>query len=87
MIHKVIDYVFGEKVANSKTRHRPSWLPKHFDKRWFNGKLAVMDLPPYKPPYRRYINLKAWIDTDVYHRVVMIEVDFDKRDVSIETYK
>lgn len=79
--------IIGDKRASSETRHRPKWWPKHFDKRWLDERVAVMDLPPYKPPYRRYIKLKAWVSTDRFHRVAIAEVDLDERSFEVDVYR
>jgi len=90
ILAKAADYLLGEKVGNSDTRHRPSWLPRRFDKRWLDERLAVMTLPPYKPPYQRHIRIKAWVCAGpnyILHANVIAEVDIDDRQVSVEVYR
>lgn len=91
MMERVLSPILGEKVANSETRHRPRWMPRNFNKRWFNGRVAIMDIPPYKPPYRRHIRMKGWIDAgpDGIARVcltVIGELDLDKRTVKLKVH-
>lgn len=90
MIQTLKDNIFGEKVANSETRHKPPWLPGRFDKRWFGERLAVMSIPPYKPPYRRHGKYKAWVCMGPRYILsvnAIIEVDIDNRGLDIDIYK
>lgn len=81
------DALLGDKRHNSTTRHRPKWCPKHFDKRWLGERIAVMDIPPYKPPYRRHTRLKAWVCAGpnyILHLTVIAEIDLDERTIDID---
>jgi hypothetical protein len=82
----VLPPIIGDKRATSETRHRPEWWPKHFDKRWFGERVAVMDIPPYKPPYRRHIRVKAWVCAGpnyVLHCTIIAELDLDERSLEV----
>lgn len=90
LLSKLKDYVLGEKVGGSGTRHRPTWLPKRFDKRWLGERIAVMTLPPYKPPYRRHICIKAWVCAGpdyILHANLIAEIDIDERSLGVEVYR
>jgi hypothetical protein len=90
MIRRVIDAVLGDKRANSETRHRPRWWPTHFDRRWLGERVAVMDIPPYKPPFRRYIRIKAWVCTGPQYILsahVIAELDLDERRLEVDIYR
>jgi len=88
-IKTLADTILGKRVANSETRHRPRWLPKYFDKRWWGERFAVMDIPPYKPPYRRYAKYKAWVCMGPNYclsKNVIVEIDLDEREFNVDLY-
>ena len=88
MLSRITDWILGERVANSETRHRPGWFPSSdLDVRLFGERLAVLSIPPYKPPYRRHHRLKAWISTSRFHRAAIVELDLDERDLDVEIYR
>jgi hypothetical protein len=90
MIGRLADALLGDKRANSETRHRPRWWPRDFDRRWLGDRLAVMDIPPYKPPYRRHIRIKAWVCAGpgyIIHLVVIAELDLDRGTLDVEVYR
>ena len=87
VISRLKDRLLGEKITNTNSRNRPMWLHKHFDKRWWGERFAVMDLPPYKPAYRRYSKYKAWVclgPNNVIHATAIVEVDLDERELNVE---
>jgi hypothetical protein len=88
MLGRITDWILGERVANSETRHRPGWFPSHdFDIRPFGERLALFTLPPYKPPYRRHCRVKFWISTSRFHRAGFVELDLDERTLDVDVYK
>lgn len=87
---RLLEPFIGDKRANSKTRHRPKWWPRNFDKRWLGERVAIMDIPPYKPPYRRHIRVKGWICAGpdyIFHRCIIAELDLDERTLEVDIYK
>jgi len=87
---RVVGAILGDKRANSETRHRPRWWPRDFDCRWLNERLAVMDIPPHKPPYRRHIRIKAWVCAGPRHILLahlIVELDLDERTLDMEVYR
>lgn len=92
MLARITDWILGERVANSETRHRPGWFPsRDLDFRLFDERLAVLSIPPYKPPYRRHHRLKAWICTPPGMKArcisVMVELDLDERTLDVDVYR
>ena len=88
MLQRITDWILGERVANSETRHRPGWFPSSdLDLRILDERLALLCIPPYKPPYRRHRRLKAWICTDHFHRVLMVELDLDNRTLDVDLHR
>lgn len=88
VLQRITDWILGEKVANSETRHRPGWFPSSdTDIRLFGERLAFLVIPPYKPPYRRHRRVKGWICTDWLHLVVMLELDLDNRTLDLDVYR
>ena len=87
ILERLAEPILGRKLDGEGTRHRPKWWPKHFDKRWLGERVAVMDLPPYKPPHRRYMRVKAWVCMGpdyIVHRTVIAELDLDERTFDVE---
>ena len=80
------DKILGKRIENTGNRYRPMWLHKHFDKRWLGERFAVMDLPPYKPAYRRYAKYKAWVNVGPISEHLIVEVDLDERELNVEHY-
>ena len=88
MIGKITDWILGERVANSETRHQPGWFPStDFGFRILGDRLALFRLPPYKPPYRRHFRLKFWISTSRIHRAGFLELDLDERTLDLDVYR
>lgn len=88
MLGRITDWILGERVANSETRHRPGWFPsKRFDFRILGERLAVMSLPPYKPPYRRHQRVKGWIITPWVSLHAIVELDLDERTLDLDVYR
>jgi hypothetical protein len=88
MLAKIKNAIFGEKMRDIDTRKRPVWFPDHeMDTRILGERFALLTLTPYKPPHRRYVRLKAWVDTSILHRACIIEIDLDERKLNINGYK
>jgi hypothetical protein len=93
MLKWITGWFLGKKVANSETRHRPAWFPSSdLDIRPFGGELALMCIPPYKPPYRRHRRLKLWACTPGIlgnRRCVsaVVELDLDERTLDVDLYR
>lgn len=90
LVERVLSPIIGDKRANSETRHRPKWWPRDFDKRGFDERVAVMDIPPYKPPYRRHIRVKAWVcagSNYILSAHVIAELDLDERSLEVDFYR
>jgi len=93
MLKRITDWFLGAKVANSETRHRPTWFPgSDLDVRVFGDRLALLCIPPYKPPYRRHRRLKAWACTPgilggIRCVRVIMELDLDKRSLNVDLYR
>jgi len=93
MLARITDWILGEKVANSETRHRPGWFPrKRFDHRILGERLAVLSIPPHKPPYRRHQRLKLWACTPgILGKPrcanAIVELDLDEREVNVDLYR
>lgn len=88
MLNRITDWFLGKKVANSETRHRPSWFPsRDLDIRPFDERLAVLSIPPYKPPYRRHHRLKAWICTNPISLHAIVELDLDEGTLDVDLYR
>jgi len=90
MIGRLVDALLGDKRGTSETRHRPRWWPRDFDCRWLGERLAVMDQPPYKPPYRRHIRIKAWVCAGpeyILSAHLIAELDLDERTLDVEVYR
>lgn len=84
----ITDWILGSKWANSETRHRPAWFPSSdLDVRLFDERLALLCIPPYKPPYRRHRRLKAWICTSRISLHAIVELDLDERTLDVELYR
>lgn len=84
---RILGTLLGPKVANSETRHKPPWWPSSdLDVRLFDERLAVLTIPPHKPPYRRHVCLKMWLDTEPLHRVAILELDWDERTIDLNIY-
>lgn len=87
VIERFLAPIIGDKRANSETRHRPKWWPRHFDKRWLGERVTIMDIPPYKPPHRRHIRVKGWICAGpnyILHLTVLAELDLDERSLEVD---
>ena len=88
MLSRITDWILGERVANSETRHQPAWFPStDFGFRILGERLALFRLPPYKPPYRRHFRLKFWISTSRFHRAGFVELDLDERTLDLDLYR
>lgn len=90
MLSEIADKLFGKRVGDSTERHRPKWPPNHFDHRWLGERLAVMDLPPYKPPYRRHGRYKAWVCMGPNYAIrlnAIVEIDLDERTLDVDIYR
>lgn len=90
MVERLLGAIIGDKRHNSETRHRPRWWPRDFDKRWWGERLAIMDIPPYKPPYRRHARFKAWVCAGpnyIVHLSMILEIDLDERTIDLEVYR
>lgn len=88
VFQRLTDWALGEKIGASETRHAPAWFPStDFDWRALNERVALMRLPPYKPPYCRHCCMKAWVDMGPLHRVSIVEWDLDERTVDVDIYR
>lgn len=85
--NRAVDWLLGEKIANSETRHRPAWFPpSDTDIRLLGERLAFLVIPPYKPPYMRHRRVKMWVDVGLLHRVAIVDVDLDERSIDLEVF-